>query len=77
MYDSAKDNPGRVTNAYWLAFGRPPTEQESQATRTFFMNYQMDADKARSTKGARDVSIYAWSAFCQALFASAEFRYLN
>lgn len=78
VYDSARDNITRATNAYWLAFGRPPTTQEAQATRAFFMNYQIDAEKARSTKSTRtDLTIYAWSAFCQALFASAEFRYLN
>ena len=78
VYDSARDNATRATNAYWLAFGRPPTAEEAQATRTFFLNYQMDADKARSSKTTRtDLSIYAWSAFCQALLASAEFRYLN
>lgn len=77
VYDSAKDNPGRITNAYWIAFGRPPTPQESQATRTFFSEYAQDAAKAKNTKNGADVSMYAWSAFCQALMASAEFRYIN
>jgi hypothetical protein len=78
VYDSAKDNPTRVTNAYWIAFGRPPTAQEAQATRTFFSEYSQDADKAKTAKGgAKDIAMFAWSAFCQALMASAEFRYLN
>ena len=77
VYDSAKDNPARVVNAYWLAFGRAPTPQEAQATRTFFSEYAQDAAKARSSKGGADITMYAWSAFCQALLASAEFRYLN
>jgi hypothetical protein len=77
VYDSGKDQPTRVTNAYWMAFGRAPTQQEIQATRTFFSEFEQDADKiARATRG-RDISVYAWSAFCQALMASAEFRYLN
>ena len=77
-YESAKDNVTRVVNAYWMAFGRPPTAQEAQATRTFFSEYSQDAEKARSSKGAdKDIAMYAWSAFCQALLASAEFRYLN
>ena len=76
VYDSAKDGPTRMTNAYLLAFGRPPTQKELLASRSFFSNYQQDADKARGKKGP-DVSMYAWSAFCQALMASAEFRYLN
>ncbi len=77
VYDSAKDNPGRITNAYWIAFGRPPSAQENQATRTFFSEYAQDAAKAKTAKDGKDVSMYAWSAFCQALIASAEFRYLN
>ena len=76
VYDSAKDNPTRVVNAYWLAFGRPPTAQEAQATRTFFSEYSQDAAKAKHAKSG-DISMYAWSAFCQALMASAEFRFLN
>jgi hypothetical protein len=78
VYESGKDQAARVTNAYWMAFGRAPTPQEAQATRTFFSNFSQDADKARTAKGgSKDISIYAWSAFCQALMASAEFRYLN
>lgn len=76
VYDSAKDNPTRINNAYLLAYGRPPSQKEVLASRSFFSNYQQDADKARGKKGP-DVSAYAWSAFCQALMASAEFRYLN
>ena len=77
VYNSSNDNTTRITNAYWIAFGRAPSAQELQATRTFFNNYQLDANKAKSQKGAKDISMFAWSAFCQALMASAEFRYLN
>ncbi|MFZ4765270.1 MAG: PSD1 and planctomycete cytochrome C domain-containing protein, partial [Roseimicrobium sp.] len=71
VYDSAKDNPSRVANAYWMAFGRAPTPQEALATRTFFSEYSQDAGKAKATKGGKDIGLYAWSAFCQALLASA------
>lgn len=78
VYASSQDGTARITNAYWIAYGRPPTAQEIQATRTFFNNYQLDAANAKSSpKGGRDISMFAWSAFCQALMASAEFRYLN
>jgi hypothetical protein len=77
VYDSGKDQATRVTNAYWMAFGRAPTPQEVQATRTFFSEYEQDADKLSKVTRGRDISVYAWSAFCQALMASAEFRYLN
>jgi hypothetical protein len=75
VYDSAKDQNTRITNAYLLAFGRPASAQEQQAARSFFNNYATSAAKAKQ-KG-KDVAEYAWSAFCQALMASAEFRYLN
>jgi hypothetical protein len=78
VYSSADDNPTRVTNAYWLAFGRPPTTQETQAARTFFSEYAQDAAKAKTAKGGgKEIANLVWSAFCQALMASAEFRYLN
>jgi len=78
VYSSAQDTAARITNAYWIAFGRPPTAQELQLTRTFFNNYQMDAAKAKAEpKSGKDISMFAWSAFCQGLMASAEFRYLN
>ena len=76
VYDSGKDNAERISNAYLLAYGRPATQNEQAASRAFFSNYLLDATKAKAKKG-QDVSIYAWSAFCQALMASAEFRYLN
>lgn len=76
VYNSSRDSSARVVNAYWLAFGRPPTAQEAQATRTFFSEYAQDAAKTKSAKDS-DISMYAWSAFCQALMASAEFRFLN
>lgn len=64
-------------NAYLLAFGRPATPQEEQVSRTFFSNYTYSAAKSKVQKGSKDISMYAWSAYCQALMASAEFRYLN
>ncbi len=76
VYESGKDNAERVTNAYQLAYGRPATQNDQAASRAFFSNYLLDANKAKAKKGP-DISIYAWSAFCQALMASAEFRYLN
>jgi len=78
VYDSAKDQPGRIANAYWLAFGRAPTYAEQQASRTFFSEYGQDVAKTRGKqKAGTDLNAYAWSSFCQALMASAEFRQLN
>jgi hypothetical protein len=34
-------------------------------------------EKALSTKAKSPAPLQVWQAYCQALFASAEFRYLN
>ncbi|HSJ02154.1 MAG TPA: DUF1553 domain-containing protein, partial [Verrucomicrobium sp.] len=75
VYDSAKDQPGRIQYAFWTAFARPPTNDEVRAAYTFFSEYSQDASKAKAKGG--DLNAYAWSAFCQALMASAEFRHLD
>nr|WP_082407738.1 DUF1553 domain-containing protein [Verrucomicrobium spinosum] len=75
VYASAKDQPGRIQFAFWTALGRAPTAEEVRAAYTFFSEYTQDAAKAKS-KGA-DLTPYAWSAFCQSLMASAEFRHLD
>jgi hypothetical protein len=56
---------GRVRAAYVQAFGREPTPGELRATKEFFGAFA-------ETAGAS-----AWTALCQAIFASAEFRMLN
>jgi hypothetical protein len=56
----------RVTFAYKLALARSATKAEVART----MAYVDDA------KGAGN-DAYAWSGFCQALFGSAEFRFLE
>jgi hypothetical protein len=77
VYESGKDNPTRIANAYWMAFGRAPTAEEGQATRTFFSEFAQDADKQQAKGGNKNLAPLVWSAFCQSLIASAEFRYLN
>ena len=59
-------NPeARLTTAYRLCLGRPPTSEEAAASEEFL----------RSTAG--DGPREQWSGLFQALFASAEFRYLR
>jgi hypothetical protein len=66
----ANDGPRRVDRAYRLAFARPPTDAERECALAFLRDFA-----ARST--AHDPPREALSAFCQALFAAAEFRYLD
>lgn len=59
---SSLDDAGKVNQAYLIALGRPATE----------------TDKARSLKYLQEIGgTQAWINFCQALMASAEFRYVQ
>ncbi len=71
----SSDGPARVRTAYLQAFGRAPTESESRATKEFFERFLADAGGDDAKR--RQLSMTALNAFCQALFASAEFRTLN
>ena len=64
----ALEPPTRLEHAYALAFGRAPDPAEQQASARFFTQFS-------SNDGSDDKT--AWTSFCRALFASAEFRYLN
>jgi hypothetical protein len=65
----------RVDLAYQLTLGRLPTSTEEHAAMRFLGEYGY-AD-AYVYKGKSDPRLAAWSGLCQALFTSAEFRYLN
>jgi len=66
---------GRVRLAYQLAFGRLPTESELKATTEFFRRFYEAEAKSGQNRPQTDRA--STVAFCQALFASAEFRILN
>ncbi len=70
----------RLTHAYHLAFSRSPTSEELAAIRGFWMDFpnklQTVANKT-TAEGRKRAELLALTSFCQALFASAEFRYLN
>ena len=70
----------RTAYAYWLAFGRAPDPVERQASAAFFSRFPSNWKKGDGTSpGLLDAEAAkaAWTSFCRALFASAEFRYLN
>jgi hypothetical protein len=70
----------RITYAYWLAFSRPPDNVERAAATNFFTRFPANWSKGQNgAAGVRDGSATkaAWTSFCRALFASAEFRYVN
>ena len=70
------DHAGRIRLAYQLALCRPPTDGERARAESYLLNEArgLVPVKAGDKAGAAELS---WSTFCQALFASAEFRYLK
>jgi hypothetical protein len=67
----------RIQRAFELCVGRKPTQTEITAVRSFFKDFvaAQSGKSARQAKGeAKRLEESSWSAFCQALFQSAEFR---
>ena len=67
-----RDNPARgCPAANQLAFARPATNEETTGALEFIEQLnQTEEPKAEGDS-------IGWTSFCQALFASAEFRYLR
>ena len=69
----------RIDLAFRLVYNRPPTPEEIKASNQFFRS--ADTTPAEGNVGSRrsgnEEKFVALSEFCQALFASAEFRYVN
>jgi hypothetical protein len=65
------DDTGRIALAYQWALSRPPTKADLARSLSFIREYPLG--QSGSASGASAVN--AWAALCQALFASAEFRY--
>ena len=63
----------RIRAAYVRFFGRPPTTKEQAGAGAFLKAFraQLTKDRVPVPQQERET----WSAFCQALFASAEFQY--
>jgi hypothetical protein len=61
-------DPKRIEMAYLLALGRSPTKQEVSETGDYLASCVNDQKMNRQT---------AWASFCQALFGTVEFRYVE
>jgi hypothetical protein len=59
------DDAGRIASAYQLAMSRPATAKEIERATRYLSECETADPKA------------AWASFCQALLASAEFRYVR
>ncbi len=81
LSEAEADPAARIRLAYRQAFGRDPTLGELAATESFFKQAAGAPADARTQAApvatGAPVGEWALAAFCQALFASAEFRILN
>jgi Protein of unknown function (DUF1553) len=60
------DDAARITLAYRLTLSRPATAKEIERARAYIADYAAETTRAE-----------AWGSFCQAILASAEFRFLK
>ncbi|MEM0898136.1 MAG: DUF1553 domain-containing protein, partial [Verrucomicrobiota bacterium] len=75
IISEVKSDRDRFTLAFLIAYGRPPTKGEIDASSNFFREFKPEAARRA---GQRDkANFLAFSTFCQSLLASAEFRYIN
>jgi hypothetical protein len=65
----------RIEDGYLLCFGRPPTEHERRGAEDFLAAYGRSLSSASA--GGASLDRAAWTALCQAWFASAEFININ
>ncbi len=66
----------RVDRAYGLALGRVPNDAERKRAIKYVRGFTKQAGENPGKK-ANNAETDAWASICQALFASAEFRYVN
>jgi hypothetical protein len=63
--------PERIDLAYQIAYGRPASAEEAHRGSDYLSSYaSADGSSLANSKAA-------WTSLCQALIASAEFRYVN
>lgn len=72
---SELDDAGKIRRAFLEAFSREPSAVELARSKGF-LNEFAEAAVSKEADGTARREM-AWQAFCQALIASAEFRYLN
>lgn len=63
----------RIQNAFARCYSRQPTTMEQSGAEAFLKAYRAQIAKDRNPGQQEESEV--WSAFCQALFASAEFQY--
>lgn len=73
LLEEASDRSQRLLLGHLLCYGRPPTEKETDRALEFYQTFLEKAEEADYP----DPQLLGFHSFCQALLASAEFRYLD
>jgi hypothetical protein len=69
-------HPQRIALGYQIALGRPPTGAEQTRAEKYLLEEGRALLPVKSGS-VDEAALHSWATFCQALFASAEFRYLK
>jgi hypothetical protein len=69
------DDADRIELAYLMAFGRPPSGEERQASLEFLARAKQALQPAKSS--ADEEAALAWNSLVRALLRTNEFVYLN
>jgi hypothetical protein len=73
LIQTSTDPQARVDRAFQIAYSRPASREEIQASVKFVRK----AKDSQSQVPSDEATFKAWSQFCQAIFGSAEFRVLR
>ena len=76
----ASTNQEQITQAFRFVYGRDATQEERKVAMDYFRNVKATQSKAKRFTGRVNDDqqmLQSLSQFCQALFCSAEFRFLN
>ena len=67
----------QVSLAFRLAFGRKPMAKELKAVKKFYDEFETSSDTLINRIRYQNAQVQKLSAICQAIIASAEFRFVN
>lgn len=73
LFEIKGEERERIGAAFVRIYSRPPTPREQTSAEAFLKSYRERLEKERGSRLRQEREL--WSAFCQALFASAEFQY--
>jgi hypothetical protein len=75
LFKKASSESERIDTAFRTVLSRPASSQEAASAAKFLQHFRQTESRGFRRRPVGDLA--AWSALVQALFASAEFRYLD